>query len=215
MTGTKIVKLNLEGGGADKLPQLKEDIITSKVFDIIERTPYNVVTGGSYYERILEATRGLTPKEDEIQEVLTRLLSAHKEDGRFMHDTFMVMKVGYMTNALIHHSRQKKIMLILPEPVNCLGYRLEEGKEVILEGNAGGNIGCEMKGAKLTVNGNVRGNLGTEMTQGEITVNGSVGGTVGEDMEGGKITVNGEIKKLSDRIKGGEVWQKNNRVWPT
>lgn len=78
---------------------------------------------------------------------------------------------------------------------NCNGQRYIgagiAGKNIIINGLPGNDLGCYLNGGSLTVYGNAQDATGDTMNDGEIVIHGSSGDATGYAMRGGKIFVKG------------------------
>ncbi|HKU32363.1 MAG TPA: hypothetical protein VJR22_00770 [Candidatus Nitrosotalea sp.] len=90
---------------------------------------------------------------------------------------------------------------ILDYPVDCIGYRLEQGN-ITLQGDAGDYLGENMSGGEITIRGNAGNYVGYAMSGGEITIQGNAMDHIGTYMSGGIIHVKGEISSISESCKG-------------
>lgn len=88
-----------------------------------------------------------------------------------------------------------------------------EGGEVIIKNDAWSSPGYQMKEGKITIGGDC--DLpGYSMTGGEIHVLGDAGTDVGRFIKGGKIFLYGGYTNLSDKLFGGEIFDRRKRIWP-
>ncbi|MDE1726441.1 MAG: hypothetical protein KGH89_04170 [Thaumarchaeota archaeon] len=86
-------------------------------------------------------------------------------------------------------------------PVDCIGYRLKQGK-IAFQGNVGDYVGERMSEGEITIQGSAGYYVGYNMSGGEITIQGSAGGHVGTYMSGGVIHIEGQIGSISESCKG-------------
>ena len=101
----------------------------------------------------------------------------------------------------------------LKSRVHLLGYRLPEGKRLIVEGSCGDFAGAAMEGGEVLVQGNTGNWTGVGLKQGKITVEGNAGEHTGEWMEGGEVHVKGRIGSLG-QVRGGKVYLGERQVAP-
>ncbi|MGI0087302.1 MAG: hypothetical protein ACREBI_05020 [Nitrosotalea sp.] len=85
--------------------------------------------------------------------------------------------------------------------VDCIGYRLEQGK-IVLRGNAGDYVGEAMSGGEITVQGNAGYYTGYAMSGGHIIIQGNTGGHIGTYMSGGVIDIEGKIGSIAESCRG-------------
>ncbi|MFH0860827.1 MAG: hypothetical protein V1921_06465 [Candidatus Altiarchaeota archaeon] len=166
--------------------------------------------------------------ERTIQAFIDKSLISHQREGEFQG------KAGIFLNALISTSPEEKLTLDLrklkrmnnlcsfmeDKDVTLIGdvgdwtaYAAWSGK-VTIKGNAGNGTGCALIGATVIVEGDAGDDTARSAEGGEIHIKGDCGMHTGEFMKGGKLLVNGKIAELSDKIKGGEVWQGKTRIYP-
>jgi len=96
--------------------------------------------------------------------------------------------------------------------VRRIGHGMTQGK-IIIEGNAGSNLGANMRGGSLLVYGNAGSWLGSSMRGGKIEVMGNAGDYVAapyrgstEGMKRGEIVIHGDVGNESGNfMKGGFI----------
>lgn len=101
----------------------------------------------------------------------------------------------------------------LKSRVHLLGYRLPEGKRLIVEGSCGDFAGAAMEGGEIIVQGNTGNWTGVGLRRGKITVEGNAGERTAEWMEGGEVHVKGRIGSLG-QVRGGKVYLGDRQVAP-
>lgn len=78
---------------------------------------------------------------------------------------------------------------------NCIGQRYigagMSGKNLLIHGVPGNDLGCYLNGGNIRVDGNAQDQTGDTMNAGSIVVEGSSGDATGYAMRGGKIFVKG------------------------
>lgn len=95
-----------------------------------------------------------------------------------------------------------------------LGYRLPEGKTVILRGETGDFTGACLMGGRLVVEGSTGSWCGAGMVSGEILVRGSAGQHTGAWMQGGGICIEGPIGSVGKNRLGGSIYQGERLLSP-
>lgn len=86
-------------------------------------------------------------------------------------------------------------------PVDCVGYRLKQGK-ILFQGDAGDYLGEGMYGGEITIQGNAGYYVGYNMSGGHITIQCNAGGHVGTYMSGGVIHIEGQVGSISESCRG-------------
>ncbi|MFH0860868.1 MAG: hypothetical protein V1921_06670 [Candidatus Altiarchaeota archaeon] len=204
MTGTKVVKLNLENGGFQEgLPSLKKNAVVEAVA-IFMQAEYS--GADTYYDKVLAETAGLDMKPQEIQETLEML-----EKG-YGHEEHFPVRAGSLLTALMQNSSQQEFSIKPKTPLDFLGYRLHDGKKITVEGDVGGYLGREMRNGTIHVNGNSGNHTAAGMGGGTIEVDGDAGEYTASIMHGGVLKVNGKIRKLADTFLNGEIWESGKRL---
>ncbi|MFH0860843.1 MAG: hypothetical protein V1921_06545 [Candidatus Altiarchaeota archaeon] len=208
MTGTKVIKLKLDGdGAAEKLPRLKEGVV-EKAVEIYRQGVMGIMEE-SHYTQLLESTKGLDATSDALQEILEKL------EKRFGNQKYFETTAGILLTTLIQNSSHDKFRIKPSIPLNYLGYNLSGDKELTVDGSvgeltghrmgegiisimgdAGDNTGKNMRWGTINVVGNAGNNTGEEMTAGNINVRGNSGVRTGHAMFGGQISVGGKIKSI-------------------
>ncbi|MBI4641041.1 MAG: hypothetical protein HY731_10120 [Candidatus Tectomicrobia bacterium] len=123
---------------------------------------------------------------------------------------------GLYISALFNQIDAPEITLRLNDlkgKLYLLGYRLPEGKRLILEGDAGDFIGVGLEGGEVIVKGSTGDWTGVGMKRGKLVVEKNVGSHTGEWMSGGEIHVMGRIGGLG-RISGGRIFEGERLVSP-
>ncbi|MFH0860869.1 MAG: hypothetical protein V1921_06675 [Candidatus Altiarchaeota archaeon] len=86
------------------------------------------------------------------------------------------------------------------------------GGSITVEGRAGDETGHEMKGGTIRVDYHVGDKTGQRMSGGLIDVGMTAGHDTGEKAFGGIIKVGGEIKGISPRFHGDELWENGEKI---
>jgi glutamate synthase domain-containing protein 3 len=123
---------------------------------------------------------------------------------------------GLYLSALCNRVEAAEITLRLTglkSRVHLLGYRLPEGKRLIVEGNCGDFVGAALEGGEIVVQGNTGNWTGVGLKRGKITVEGNTGERTGEWMEDGEVHVGGRIGSLG-QVRGGKVYARERLVAP-
>ncbi|MFH0860839.1 MAG: hypothetical protein V1921_06525 [Candidatus Altiarchaeota archaeon] len=203
MTGTKIVKLNLDGA-ADKLPALREDI-TDRASNLFKSGLDYFGSTEEHYKRILKDTGNMSASNAELQLILCRLEEEHGEQKWY------APKAGIFLSAFMQNSQENKFRIVARKPLDYLGYKLGKGKQVTVDGDVGDYAGAKMDGGSLTIKGNAGIKTGYMLNRGEILVEGDSGDSTGENNISGIITVGGNVPgRTGNGMKGGKVTIKGN-----
>ncbi|MFH0860811.1 MAG: hypothetical protein V1921_06385 [Candidatus Altiarchaeota archaeon] len=179
MTGTKIVKVRLDGNGAgDGLPRLREDPTVKKAVDLFESLPYNISASddSKYFDGVIDGCEGWNLQSPEIQKTLDTLIEKHSMSAGF------IKRAGLFISALIEGSTHRKFDLEVHQPLDYIGYHLRGGKEITLKGDVGKGLGFGMGGieaSSITLDGNAGFGVGGWMCSGKIHVKGDAGNSVG------------------------------------
>lgn len=124
---------------------------------------------------------------------------------------------GIYISALCNNAKEQEIHLRLYElkrTFHFLGYRLPEGKTLILEGDLGDFIGAGLSGGKLIAKGSTGNWAGAGMMDGELCITEHAGQNMGEWMSGGEIHVDGQIRGIGKTIRGGRIYQRDKLIFP-
>lgn len=140
-------------------------------------------TASAYYKTALNTTKGIKYEKKDIEE-FCKLISGDSKN-------IVALYISALTNEAM---KEEDTITLNPRMLmNFLGYKHQKGKLVIE-----GNTGC------FTC---------SEMTGGEVNVKGNAGQYTASGMTAGKLKVDGMILTLDCDIKGGEVWEKNRKVY--
>ncbi|NVM24426.1 MAG: hypothetical protein HWN70_00715 [Desulfobacterales bacterium] len=124
---------------------------------------------------------------------------------------------GIYLSALCNNAKEERIRLRLHElkrTFHFLGYRLPEGKTLILEGDVGDFIGAGLSGGKLIVKGSTGNWAGAGMMRGDLFISEHTGQSTGGWMSGGEIHVDGRIRGVAKTILGGRIYQQGKLIVP-
>jgi hypothetical protein len=115
---------------------------------------------------------------------------------------------GIYLSALVNYCQDNFVSLDISgfgKPLHFLGYRLREGKKLVLKGNAGDFTGASLEGGHLVIDGSAGNWCGAGMSSGLIEVRKSAGEKTGEWMKGGEIHVTGSIRGKTQNPFGGRI----------
>src|SRR5512136_668200 len=123
---------------------------------------------------------------------------------------------GVYISALCNYATEEEIVLKLSElktEINLLGFRLPNGKRLVIEGDAGDFTGIGLEGGELVVEGNAKNWTGAGMRSGKISISKNIGLHTGEWMMGGEICVGGRVRGLGNIVEG-KVFERDKLVFP-
>lgn len=156
------------------------------------------------YEGALDAARAVECHEEDVAAFCDTL-------GRAQGLAYAISGPGgIFLSALVNRAPEPHLTLRLRghrRMLSFLGYRLAEGKTLVLEGDAGDFTGGELAGGRLVVTGATGDGCGTGMMGGEIEVRGHAGERTGERMTGGSLHVGGQIRGLRGTAQGGNIYR--------
>jgi len=124
---------------------------------------------------------------------------------------------GIYISALVNHCRDERVVLEMeqcPRTFHFMGYRLPEGKTLVVRGNLGDFAGADLSGGRLVVVGSTGDWCGAGMTEGQILVTNSTGHKTGEWMRGGEIRVDGRVQGVGSTQYGGKIFQQGRLIAP-
>lgn len=116
--------------------------------------------------------------------------------------------MGIYVSALINGSEEGCFEINLhrhQRPLHFVGFRLEEGKHLTVNGDLGHFSGTGLRGGYLNVNGSTGSWCGARMISGHIKITGDALSKTGEQMAGGQIQVSGRIRQTAKSRTGGEI----------
>jgi hypothetical protein len=163
------------------------------------------------YSAAMKSIRELNYDTDDIEEFCAELDSSNKIP-------YMISgPAGIYLSALINNAKEDRIVLRLGEfqrTFHFLGYRLPEGKSLVIHGDVGDFIGAGLSGGHLVVEGSTGNWCGAGMMKGKIVVTEHTGQNTGEWMRGGEIHVDGRIRSVGRTIFGGKIYQRGKLLMP-
>lgn len=115
---------------------------------------------------------------------------------------------GLYISALINGCPETRVALDLREftfRFHFLGFRLPEGKTLIICGDTGDFTGCGLEGGFLKLDGSTGSWCGAGMIGGRIEIKGDTGEYTGQWMHGGQISVAGRMQGAGEERYGGEI----------
>ncbi|MFH0860846.1 MAG: hypothetical protein V1921_06560 [Candidatus Altiarchaeota archaeon] len=204
MTGTKIIKLKLEEGGAERLPKLLGDRVHDAL-RIYDKNWGQVIAVDEWYRNMLADSESLDMRSDELQSLQAEL---EKKSGRLSGDQLRWhnMQSGILLSALMQNSSETEFTLKTNKPWLHLGFGLKDGKKVTVIGSLGTFAGNQLAGGALHVRGNTGSNTGERMKAGSIKIEGNTKDYLGSGMEGGTIEVSGNAgKRVGSSLKDGKI----------
>jgi hypothetical protein len=204
----------------ERIVRVKQDILNrlvSNYLQLVEEEAKDLVWLVEHsrlvktYEQVSKTIESLQYDQDDIEDFCLELDNSDKIP-------YMISgPAGIYISALINNSQETNIVLNLQDyqrTFHFLGYRLPEGKELILKGDIGDFIGAGIAGGRLVVEGSTRNWLGAGMTKGRILVSGHAGQKTGEWMRGGEIHVEGPIHSVGTVHYGGKIYRQGNLIVP-
>ncbi len=163
------------------------------------------------YSAAIRTVERLDYDIDDIEELCLEL----DKEGRIPY--LISGPAGIYLSALCNNAKEENIRLRLYElkrTFHFLGYRLPQGKTLILQGDVGDFIGAGLSGGKLVVEGSTGNWAGAGMMDGELHITGHTGRNMGEWMGGGEIHVEGYVGAIGKSIRGGRIYQQGNLIRP-
>ncbi len=133
---------------------------------------------------------------------------------------------GIYISALVNRAQEDHIVLSPKDyerSFHFLGYKLPEGKTLVLQGDVGDFTGSGLFGGSLILEGSAGNWCGAGMMKGEIRVTHNTGQNTGEWMRGGEIHVDGTIQSVGTKfygntgyrvLFGGKIYQKGKLLVP-
>jgi len=195
----KVMKKLLEGYEAI-LSQGRKDFIWLVEHDTVQRA----------YVAAQKAIEGLDCDAVDIEEFCYSLEGLdHLTEGA-------MGPMGVYVSALCNQLQDREICLRLSELgtiIHLMGYRLPEGKVLMIEGDLGDFTGLKLDGGELTVRGSTRDWTGAGMKSGKITVEKNAGRHTGEWMIGGEIHIGQSISEMGEAIYG-RIYERERLVFP-
>jgi formylmethanofuran dehydrogenase subunit C len=204
----------------DRIVRAKEDVmeqivqgylrlVEDEVKDLVWLVEHSRVVKA--YSAAVKSIRDLRFDPDDIEEFCIELDNSNKIP-------YMISgPAGIYLSALVNHSEEGRITLRLRDyqrTFHFLGYRLPEGKSLILQGDVGDFIGAGLSGGRLVVEGSTGNWCGAGMMKGEIQITENTGQNTGEWMRGGEIHVDGRIRSVGKTLFGGKIYQRGKLLVP-
>jgi len=197
-----------------------KDLILDRLVDgyhkLIEEEVHNLVwlvDHGALPRAYAAAEKALAEVDFTVEDVEDFCFSLEKADSFALA---LAGPSGLYLSAMCNRVEGTDISLRLKglkSRVHLLGYRLPEGKRLIVEGSCGDFAGAAMEGGDLVVQGNTGNWTGVGLRRGKITVEGNAGERTGEWMEGGEVQVKGRIGSLG-QVRGGAVYLGDLQIAP-
>jgi MoxR-like ATPase len=169
----------------------------------------NALEEGEIIEAYSVAEKTLRAFDYDIDDIEEFCLELNKEDGRRISWQISGL-TGIYLSALCNNVRDEKIHLnvrTIKQKIDFLGYRLPEGKTLVLEGDVGSFVGAGLCGGDLFVEGSTGNWAGAAMQEGRLFISHQAGLNTGEWKSGGEIHVEAGIGSLGIHITGGFIYQ--------
>ncbi|MFH0860863.1 MAG: hypothetical protein V1921_06645 [Candidatus Altiarchaeota archaeon] len=219
MTGTKVVKLKLEGGSAGQLPRLKDDATVEKAVRVYEENKGMSLKDSDplmfsderawsrYYDKISEELGDINVDSVQLQRIYDAILP------NYALDESGTQRAGMFLTALIQKSKESELKLTLHHPVDALGYKLKAEKTVRIKGNIGSHTGYDMERGRFEIDGNAENKTGIFMKNGVIHITGNAGYFTGTGMENGELRIDGKTAdRVSPNFRGGKIYENGKLV---
>ena len=148
------------------------------IFD--EETPHEKLYAAAY-----EKIQKLGYSAKDVEAFSIALTESHT--GRISE------KSRFFPDALINHCPEERFVIHtthFARPINYIG--TQNAKHIVVEGDAGSNLGLKMEGGSILVTGDAGVKVGNSMNGGIITVKGDANSSPGSDMNGGTIIIDGD-----------------------
>ncbi|MFH0860795.1 MAG: hypothetical protein V1921_06305 [Candidatus Altiarchaeota archaeon] len=198
MTGTKVVKINLEGTGVPgSLPDLR--LSGPSAEEVINACGGMEEIHTAKYDSMLEKTAGFDVNSHQLQRIVDVACGMCEDDDA-------MNRVGLLLTALVQNSKSNEFTITPPKLLDHIGSRLDGGKKIVINGDAGHFAGDEMIEGIVHIKGNTLNMAGQGMEGGRLIVDGSTGDELGEYMLGGEIHVKGNAgKNTCEKMSGGII----------
>ena len=202
------------------VPSLKREIPLDRIVRAREETLDRLVEG--YLQLVEDEVRDLVWLAEESKVEKAYNTAARRVDGLQYDaddiDEFCALldsssKIPYLISgpagiyisALVNRAGDDRIVLCPKDyerTFHFLGYKLPEGKTLVLQGDVGDFTGSGLFGGCLIVEGSVGNWCGAGMMKGEIRIAKDAGQNTGEWMRGGEIHVGGTIQSVGTKFYG-------------
>lgn len=201
-----------QGGKSIELTRGRLPYIVEGFERVLSEINLNKLSG---IEDIYDATANITPKNCSAIDIEQFSKFLHTfEDRDDGHGDFAFHHFGSYLNALINLSKDPRVRIHtarLRKYVDEIGLK-NDGKTIIIKGNAGGFLGYGMRRGHILVEGNAIDSVCSRMQGGSVFVRGNVIGgdyhdsATGYMSEGGILRVKGEISgRLNDSFENFEA----------
>jgi len=178
---------------------IKEDEVLKQLKAVWKKFEAPVTTLDQDHENAVKQLRGVCYSAKDVENFSIAL-------AEFQDERYFSYKAGVFLSALINNGKDSDYVIHTQhlKEVSELGYK--NTKKIVVNGHVCGP-GPFMEGGTIIVNGNAGPDVGAFMRGGTIIVNGNAGDKVGDGMLGGEIHIEGHYKKLS-YIYGGKIYHK-------
>ena len=193
----------------DSIVQGYLKLVEDEVKDLVWLVEHSRVVKA--YSAAVKSIRELQFDSDDIEEFCSEL------DGADRIPYMISGPAGIYLSALVNHSPEDRIEIKLKDfqrTFHFLGYRLPEGKTLVLKGDGGDFIGAGLSGGRLIIEGSTANWCGAGMMKGEIVVTEHTGQNTGEWMRGGEIHVDKRIRSVGKTLFGGKIYQGGKLLVP-
>ncbi|MFH0860060.1 MAG: hypothetical protein V1921_02570 [Candidatus Altiarchaeota archaeon] len=214
---TKIVKLNLEGGGSDRLPKLRDNRVDERLLGMLDEKYHqscftSQVSGHFNYLYASEAASGVSVDANAMQRFIDVILPSYSDT-----EVYFQFQAGMFLSALINNCPDNNIVLDvarLPK-LNYLCSCLDNQKEVTILGDVGNYAAFGAKSGKVTIHGSAENGLGSELDGATVMVDGDAGMNVGSNAHSGEIHLGGKRFQLAPNLSEDvRIFHRKNKIWP-
>jgi len=195
-----------------KAQDIKKSEIREQLEKALEKLEYSNVSLANQdkeernYTNALKAIEGLSITAKDVESFTVGVLPLVFQRWDFGY------KAGFLLSALINTCKELDFTIHTQHIDTLLKYLGHQNcKNVSVNGNVGGMLGCEMRQGSITVMGDVAELVGTMMSGGCIIVEGDAGGLVGVYMKKGVIIIKGNAGHgLGELMAGGIIVVEGN-----
>jgi len=197
-------------------PYKKREIPLDRIVKVKERVMEQIIDG--YLKLVEEEVKDLVWLVEHLDYDIDDIAELCLELDKGGKIPYLISgPAGIYISALCNNSKEENIRLRLNEfkrTYHFLGYRLPEGKTLVLEGDVGDFIGAGLPGGRLVVEGSTGNWAGAGMMKGELFITEHAGQNTGEWMRGGEIHCEGRIRGIGKTIFGGRIYQRGKLIMP-
>ncbi len=203
----------------ENIKNMNSSLLFLKMYDEGMQIVYNLsytLQDITYFCFALKDLKKDTPQKLEnirLGFFISALVNTHYDKTKTTEEYTIITEFfpGYKSH-LCYKTNGAKVKII-GDVNNFCGQIMERGN-IYIQGNAGVQLGEQISGGTIHLTGNAGMHAAIGLIDGRIIIEGNTGQDLAIHMRNGFVSVGGKIESIGKMIFGGEIYNKERRVYP-